>query len=122
MQNRTEVQSYRSASSTLSLMYLLCLTQAIDLTLSFISMGNAWLSAYRDYQAVNWHSLELAEHSVDQRETENFIAQQLQKTQLMLLLQRLIIQNEKAQHERCAEKRCAVTEKLPTCASWETQG
>lgn len=43
--------------STLRLMYLLCLIQAIDLTVSFISMGNAWLSAYRDYQAVNWHRL-----------------------------------------------------------------
>lgn len=42
---------------TLSLMYLLCLIHATDLTLSFISIGNAWLSTYRDYQAVNWHRL-----------------------------------------------------------------
>lgn len=62
-----------------------------------------------DYQPIvitrlsNGTGLELAEHSVDQRETENFIAQQLWKIQLMLLLQRLIIQNEKAQQERCAK-------------------
>lgn len=65
--------------STLSFMNLLCLIQAIDLTLSF-----PWEMPY--YQPIEitrlstGAGLELAEHSIDQRETENFIAQQLQKT------------------------------------------